>query len=425
MTRDSIWSPKQHLLIDALEYEPVGKYHVVASGPKRAGKSYPGNCFWLQRAGEWRNADFGLCTYSAARQTAILYELEGWCRKWSWPYRKSIQYWEFGRGNKLWFWCGNNSTSHYAIEGFTLRGGLVDEAIRVDPKSVNEMSIRCTPVGGDPVWPATIFYSTNPDGPSHPFKTGFMDGIERGDRPGRVLYFGVDDNPAIAESEKQEMKMSFPEGVQRDRGYYGKWAEAGGAMFPGVARWTVAPPKADTEVPYRCDIAVDTAEVGIWHALLIGRYSRDRAWVLQEWRHDGRTAGPIPKPDALRQVLRLGQTAPAKIGLWIVDSADQGFGHMLEQEIRDRGLDGKAHYQWGKPGIPESTRWVNATAASKRLFLSLQVPKLREELEALRWDDNKMEASGTESPATGQSDHGADALRYWVAETDAWKPTYV
>jgi len=421
------WSPKQAELVAAVYgglNPPPGKRHVIASGPVRSGKSYPLNHAWIDIAANgWRNADFGLVTASDPRRQAVLAEMAYICAAMNVGWKNRRGYVEFGDRNRLWSWIGNTSTAHRQVQGLTLAGGMADEAVEVHPRSLVELSARCTPLGDGAPPPVVIAYSTNPGSPSAPFKTAVMDAIEAGKRAGKVVYFGCADNPTLAESELRELELSYPEGPERDRNFHGHWTSATGAMHPEAALWVQKPPQPDTEMPGSYYVAWDPAEVGVHHALLIAAYSKGRYWVVREFRWDGRRKGAIPKAEAARKVIALREEAHLPISKWIVDSADQAAAALLHNELRHAPWP--EHHRpdysatvveskWRKPRIVESTRAVNALGAQKRLFLSPQVPELKAELEGLTWAEGKFAEHGVEEPDANASRHGVDALRYFV-----------
>ena len=387
----------------------------MASGPKRAGKSYVGNMAWLLRQHRrWDNADFGLLTFSDSRREAILLECRDIAERAGIRWHRSNRYAEFGQGNRLWWWCGSHTMAHRQIEGHTWRGGLVDEAVRCHRNSITEMSSRCTPVGGNPAWPSTILYTTNPEGPTHPFKLNVIDPVLREERAGKYLEFSVDDNPAIPASEKEEMLLTFPEGVQRDRGYYGRWVSAGGAVYPNIRQWTKPAPKHSTETAMAYYVSVDPAIQSVTHALLIAEYHGSRFHVVDEWRYDGRVDGALQRGEQAQRVADWAlQQVDKRISVWLVDPADPAWRHSLERYVTSTGVTGSRFPEFKKPNLTASIGAVNSAGENKVLRIAPKCGALIDEMSSLAWDEQKLEDTGEEKPTDG-NDHGADALRYAV-----------
>ena len=399
------WSDKQQQLIDAIWNNDIRI--VSAVGPVRAGKSWPAS----QAFGEWltctwADADFGIVAASAQRVEALLLELEDIAAVLKVRFARRKNYVEFGtlRG---YYWVSRHRLSYRAVRGHTFCGVLADEAKDLHPNCVREINNRCS------LWPSKIVLTTNPGGPLDRYKLTVVDPIERGDRNGISLTFCIDDNPALSTEYKAELLAGLPPGPIRDRDYYGLWAQAGGLVIPHYRDALVRPPRAKTEMPQWCYVGVDPATVGVIAALLIGVYSRGRAWVLDEWRWDGREQGLMPAQEACDRITRrLISDAPAYVPEVIVDPADPAFADKMATSIRLAELPARI-VDYKKPPLMPSLRALSRALGST-VFIDPKCHHLADELAALAYDADRLELTGEEKPWAGSEDHLTDCARYVV-----------
>ena len=392
--------------------------HVVGSGPKRAGKSYPGNWAWMRYVNmAFRGTDFGLTTASQSRIEATFHELENICIDLRIPFRRRTLYAEFGHANRMYHWVSKHFKSYEMIAGHTWGGCILDEGSRLQPECVREANIRCS------LDHSKLLYTTNPKHEAHPFKMHVMDPIEAGERRGKVLFFGIDDNPALSTQKKQDMYDGLkhdPAALARD--YYGKWVSPGGRMFPTAGRWVAKPPRPKTEMPYLYNVSIDPAPAAVTHALLVGEYSRGRQWVIAEWRHDGRTAkgGQMEYPDQTEAIVSWATAlaGDVRIARWRSDPADPTFRDSLRAAGHAAGETGNFD-SFKKPDLRPSIAAVNSVGG-RTLWIAPQCPLLMGELNSLGYDERAMTEYGIEKPDDGNDD-AADSLRYHVWDSSMWR----
>ena len=102
--------------------------HVVASGPKRAGKSWAGHWAWMRYTlMAHSGADFGLVTPSQSRFEAMVAELGNVCADLQVRFSRHPRYLKFGP-NRLYHWVSKTQYSHEQITGHTWAGCILDEA---------------------------------------------------------------------------------------------------------------------------------------------------------------------------------------------------------------------------------------------------------------------------------------------------------
>lgn len=411
-----LWGERQAQLVDSVLSD--GTRTVVASGPVRSGKSYSGNWAWIAWARRWTDTHFGLTAVSDGRVRATMMEMEAIALRLNMPWVQRERHVDFGEGRRLWFFVANNRTAAERIAGHTWAGAVIDEGTKVEPGVLGEINNRCALAGGL----AKVLITTNPSSPTHRLMTDVMQPIEQGKRPGAVHYFGIDDNPAMSDVARREIHDGLPEGFIRDRDYYGKWVEAGGAVYPGASQWVRQPPQTGA-LPIGHVVTIDPATTGVTHALLMSEYPGGRWWVTSEWRHDGWQKGPMPRHTQVAKIAAwaFGLTE-GKVRRWLVDPADPAFREQLADELRlrDAQVTAVSVPDFDKPGLLESIRAVNTAGQTSRVLVSPVCVALVRELTQLGWDENAAMTSGEERPVDG-NDHGADALRYAVWNLGMWR----
>lgn len=190
-------------------------------GPVRSGKSY--SCFW-----RWidfiQNGPQGpliLCgrTEPTIKRNIIrpLQDLIG----------DDLQYMS-GKGEiNLWGRTidvvgANDERAEAKIRGSEYVGALLDE-VTILPENFVKMLFSRLSVPG-----AKLFGSTNPDSPFHWLKVDYLD--KAGEMDVKVFSFALDDNPALDEDYKRNLKKEYS-GLWYQRYIEGRWVLAEGAVY--------------------------------------------------------------------------------------------------------------------------------------------------------------------------------------------------
>ena len=122
----------------------------------------------------------------------------------------------------------SNEKSWGRIQGKTVYGWLGDEVTQHPENFVKMAQGRCR--GEGKVWPK--FWTCNPSFPEHFIKHDYMDNKEL---DVKSWHFTLDDNPALSEEYKTEVKASY-KGIYYDRYVLGLWVLAEGAVYPEFNR---------------------------------------------------------------------------------------------------------------------------------------------------------------------------------------------
>ncbi|MER7206354.1 PBSX family phage terminase large subunit [Streptosporangium sp. NPDC000239] len=313
-----------------------------------------------------------------------------------------------------------NEGSEDKIRGLSLVGAYVDEASTI-PESFWVMLLTRLSIPG-----AQLFATTNPDGPQHWLKVGYLDRaalwldhdgqLHRNDDPNVLnlhrFSFKLADNPSLTAQYVADVSSEFT-GLFYRRLILGEWCLAEGVIYeawdparhvvqqlPAIARWLC--------------LALDYGTTNPLHALLIGLGVDGRLYVGHEWRWDSKKQRGSLTDAEYSERLRawitgLGIT-PEYI---IVDPSAKSFRVQLH---RDGWTSTLADNE-----VVDGIRQVASLFATGRLLVSAACPELIREIPGYAWDPDASE-KGEDKPIK-IGDHGVDALRYGVRTTRAiWGP---
>lgn len=186
-----------------------------------------------------------------------------------------------GKANYFYIFGGKDERSQDLIQGITLAGILFDEVALMPESFVNQATGRCS-VSGSKFW-----FNCNPSGPSHWFKTGWVE--KREEKRLLYLHFTMDDNRSLAEHEKERYRGMYS-GVFFKRYILGLWVAAEGVVYDLFAnepeRFLVeAPPVLQYGV-----IGVDFGGTGSAHSFTFTGFTPGMREVVvaREWYHDNK-----------------------------------------------------------------------------------------------------------------------------------------
>lgn len=136
-----------------------------------------------------------------------------WHRSENWIQVGSNTYHLFG---------ANNESSQDVVQGMTAAGAFFDE-VPLMPKSFVDQAIGRCSIEGSKLW-----FTDNPEGPNHWFKTEFIDKAE--EKRLLHLHFTLEDNPSLSEKAKRMYRRMFS-GVWYKRFILGLWTLAEGVIY--------------------------------------------------------------------------------------------------------------------------------------------------------------------------------------------------
>ncbi|GAA1915231.1 PBSX family phage terminase large subunit [Microbacterium aoyamense] len=186
----------------------------------------------------------------------------------------------------------SDAKSEKVLRGLTVALAYVDEVTVIPEEFFTQLLGRMSPPG------AKLFGTTNPDSPAHWLKVKFLDRIGAGLAGWRSWHFQLDDNPALTEDYKNQIKAEFT-GLWHKRFVQGLWVAAEGAVFdmwdPDIHTipWDKLP-----EMRELIAVALDYGTTNPTAAIILGvsaeidRLGRPtpRLFFVDEFRHDSKAA---------------------------------------------------------------------------------------------------------------------------------------
>lgn len=317
-------SPKQRKIL-AFPYSDYDA--IICDGAVRSGKtSIMTVAFvdWAMR--EFDGQRFGICgkTVDSATKNIITpyismsYAKERYTLRW----RRSDKLLEVKWGTTTnWFevFGGKDESSFMLIQGRTLAGVLLDEVALMPESFVNQALARCSVDG------ARLWFSCNPQSPSHWFHT---DWIERHrERNALYLHFAMTDNPALSE-KTLERYQSMYSGVFYDRYIRGLWVAADGLIYQQFAddkeRYLIDTPPDN--IMYAV-IGLDFGGSKSAHAMTLTGFTAGfkQVIVLDEYYHNNLKSGRLSPKQLEEAFVDFVRRAKSKYKVYeaFCDSAEQ------------------------------------------------------------------------------------------------------
>lgn len=302
----------------------------------------------------------------------------------------------------------HDESSFQTMRGITAGGWYADE-INLQPRSFVEEAFRRTIVSTD----RKNFWTLNPDNPNHWIYLDYLDKYEEQELPGFYLWhFGLEDNLAITEARREELKAQFS-GIFYDRYILGKRVAAEGAVYnmftPSILYEDWERPEGLATNSIR-KIAADYGTANPFHALDI--YDDGTVcWVDREYRWDSKS------DEAMRS--GIGQKTDAQYGDDIVNFMNNGLDYHLCPVILDPSAASMAAelrtrfipLEEAKNDVSNGIQVVSNCFDRKIVRINKKCKHLIRELNGYVWDEKAL-LKGIERPLKIE-DHGPDALRYY------------
>lgn len=316
-------------------------------------------------------------------------------------------------GRKVYIVGANDERSQEKIRGLSLVGAYVDEVSTI-PESFFVMLLTRLSIPG-----ARLYGTTNPDGPQHWLKVGYLDRARLWlDRGGQVqrssddvlnlhrFSFQLADNPNLSAQYVADVSSEFT-GLWYRRLILGEWVLADGVIYeawdparhvveqlPAIAQWLC--------------LTLDYGTTNPFHALMLGLGVDGRLYVGHEWRWDSKKMrGSLTDSEYSERVRAwvagLGITPSYRI----VDPSAASFRVQLHRDGWSSTLADNE--------VVDGIRDVASLFATGRLLVSKDCPELIREIPGYAWDPDASE-KGEDKPLK-VNDHGCDALRYGIRTT--------
>ena len=186
----------------------------------------------------------------------------------------------------------SDAKSEKVLRGLTVALAYVDEVTVIPEEFFTQLLGRMSPPG------AKLFGTTNPDSPAHWLKAKFLDRINTTLTGWRSWHFQLDDNPALTEEYKHQIKTEFT-GLWYRRFVQGEWVAAEGAIFDmwdpekHTIPWDELP-----EMRELISVSLDYGTTNATAALILGVSAEidslgrpaPRLFLVDEFRHDSKLA---------------------------------------------------------------------------------------------------------------------------------------
>lgn len=298
---------------------------------------------------------------------------------------------------------GSDSAAEGHIRGLTLQGAFLDEVTLLDEGYYQQVSARCSEGRG-----GKIVCCTNPDAPSHWLKEKVID---RADGARIEAYqFSIDDNPSLSPEFKARQRRTLT-GIWLQRGYYGEWVAAAGAVYPTLADCTGRP--VDGAEPVAVWLAGDWGNTDPTHFVRIEEHEDGVRYVVREWRWSHDDGGHLTDAEKAKALLRhLGGGAITAIHV------DPSALAMIA-ELRRRT---SVPVQGAENAVLDGIQQTSSMLELGRLRIDESAcPETYAEMARYAWN-TKAIARGATVPEHEHS-HAPDAIRYHVASSlraDYW-----
>lgn len=369
-----------------------GRDGVIAEGAIRSGKTWAmvtGFLLWSQRRFSGRNFIVaGRSVMSLKRN--VVGPMLSLMRDMGWPYEynRSEGFIKVG-SNVYWLFGASTEASQDVLQGLTAAGCYADEAALFPESFVDQMAGRCSVEG------AKLWFNCNPAGPTHFFKTKWID---RADELNLLhLHFTMDDNPSLSEKTVERYERMFT-GVFYDRYIKGLWTLAEGLVYPEYKQ-AFEEPWEGRAVKWcvSCDYGTQNA-----FAALLWAFDGEVWHCVREYRYSGRDEGR-QKTDAdyVADMEAFAEGLPDGVPFVVDPSAASFIAAMRRAGFKVR----KA-----RNDVLDGIRETAACMQSGAVRISKGCVETEKEFAGYAWDAK----AGADRPVK-ENDHMMDALRYFVA----------
>ena len=367
---------------------------IICDGSVRSGKTLSTVVgFFLWSMASFRGQYFGICgkTVGALRRN-ILAHLDGWLGgAFSITEHRSENKITVtdcaGRKNTYYLFGGQDESAYALIQGVTLAGALLDEAVLMPRSFVEQACARCS-VAGSKIW-----FSCNPASQSHWFYESWV--RSAASKNALRLHFTMEDNPGLDAAVRQRYKRLYTGHFYR-RYVLGQWCNAEGLVYEFDEAKYVTGALPDTGRYY---ISVD---YGVQNPFSAGLWcvNGGKAYRLREIYYDGRKAG-CQRTDAqyVSDLEALAGDLPVE--MVIIDPSAAS----LIAALRQRG---RFRVRKAKNAVLPGIRLVARLLQEGKLLLAPECRDSIREFGLYSWEAD-------EDRPQKQDDHAMDDIRYFCA----------
>jgi PBSX family phage terminase large subunit len=297
-------------------------------------------------------------------------------------------------GRRIWFVGANDEGCVRSIMGSTLALAYVDEAPCIPAPFWTALLGRLSIKG------AQLLATGNPEGPAHWLKKNWVDRANELDL--RTWNFQLDDNPALDESYKDNLKKEFT-GMWYKRYILGEWAVSHGLIYDSYDELNEFDQPKDPPNYYIIGIDYGTSNATAAVLLAVSPTRWPQIRVEAEYYYDSVKKGR-QKTDAelARDIYDFAAYRSVK-AIYVDPSAAS-----LKLELRNLNLP----VIDAKNDVIEGIKVTSKFISQKNLVVHKGCTNLRECMQTYSWDPKAAE-HGEDKPLK-KHDHIMDALRYAV-----------
>ena len=204
-----------------------------------------------------------------------------------------------GNTNTYYLFGGKDEGAYQLVQGITLAGALLDEAVLMPRSFVEQVCARCS-VEGSKLW-----FSCNPEGPEHWFYKEWVLGSRQKNM--LRLHFTMDDNPGLSPKVRSRYSRMYT-GVFYRRYVLGQWCVAEGLVY------RLPPESVVEEFPARGQYYI-SVDYGTMNPFSAGLWcvSAGKAVRLREFYHNGRESGKqMTDEEYYQQIVKLAEGLPVE-----------------------------------------------------------------------------------------------------------------
>lgn len=363
---------------------------IICDGAIRSGKTMAAACgFFLWSMSAFDGGVFGLCgkTVGSFRRNVLL-PLSGWLgqefRVKEHRAENKLTVSLGSRVNTYYIFGGQDESAYTLVQGITLWGVFLDEAVLMPRSFVQQVCARCS-VAGSKLW-----FTCNPGSPEHWF---YKELVQPAEQKGLLrLHFTMDDNPSLPPAVKKRYETLYS-GVFYSRYVQGMWCAAEGLVydFDKKSHCFDTPPR---EGRYYISVDYGTQNpfsAGLW------RVDKGIAYRLGEFYHNGREQGMLTDEEYYDALLTLAEEKPVEAV--IIDPSAASFIALLRRKgrFRVRRADNRV-----QPGL----RLVGSLLKAGRLKISPDCADCIREFGLYSYEP------GQDAPKK-EFDHALDEVRYF------------
>ncbi len=294
------------------------------------------------------------------------------------------------RENRFYIYGGKDESSSALIQGMTLAGVMLDEAVLMPRSFIEQAIARCS------VPKAKLWFNCNPESPYHWF---YLEWIKKlNERNAYYLHFTMRDNPGLTKETVLRYENMFS-GAFYQRFVLGRWVKAEGLVYPFMNSdmFVSVPDGKAAEYALSADYGtVNPTSVGLW-----ARFS-DVWYRIDEYYYDSRRE-EIRRTDEEHLAAIKELTAGKEISFIVIDPSAASMITLMQRE----GM----HVIKANNDVINGIRILSSALKTGRIKVCACCRDAVREFSLYTWKKDKDEV-------VKENDHAMDDMRYFASEIE-------